>query len=102
MKHSDKLYIGFRKHVKIEDLKAYDSEYFSKKRHSHPSMISLINRFVDVENQVHKLTDPKEISLFAYFLNDYMEKHKPLNKYLAKVSETPITADVHFLFKDPM
>ena len=58
--------------------------------------------FIDVENQIHKLTDPEEISLFAYFINDYMEKHKPLNKYLAKVSETPITADVKFLFKDPM
>ena len=102
MKHSDKLYIGFRKHVKNEDLNAYDSEYLSRKTHSHPFMISFVNRFIDIENHIHYLTEHEDISLFAYFLNDYTEKHKPLNKYLAKVAQMPITDEIKFLFKDPM
>ena len=65
-------------------------------------MIELINSYVDVEEKIKNLDDEEDIKLFAFFPNDYSEKHKPLNKYLRKVAQTPITSEVNFLFKDPI
>lgn len=101
MKITNKLYIGFRKHVLPEKVNEFDSLFFSKKNPSHKFMIELINSYIDVEEKIHNLDDEEDIKLFAFFLNDYSEKHKPLNKHLAKVAQMPITADVKFLFKDP-
>ena len=102
MKTVNKLYIGFRKFVKHDELDEFDNLFLSRKRPSNKFMIELINRYVDVEKKIKNLDDEADIKLFAFFLNDYSEKHKPLNKYLAKVAEMPITADVKFLFKDPI
>lgn len=102
MKLCNKLYIGFRKHVPQEKTTEFDNLFFSKKNPSHKFMIELINSYVDVEEKIKNLDDEEDIKLFAFFLNDYSEKHKPLNKYLSKVAQMPITADVKFLFKDPI
>ena len=102
MKTANKLYIGFRKFVKHEELEEFDNLFFSRKRPTHKFMIELINRYVDIKVRIEHLDNEDDLKLFAFFLNDYIEKHKPLNKYLAKVAQMPITADVKFLFKDPI
>ena len=100
MKLCNKLYIGFRKYVSPEKITEFDNLFFSKKNPSHKFMIELINSYVDVEEKIKNLDDEEDIKLFAFFLNDYSEKYKPLNKYLRKVAQTPITSEVNFLFKD--
>ena len=102
MKTVNKLYIGFRKFVKQDDLNNYDKLFFSKKNPSHKFMIELINNYIDVEEKMDNIDNEEEIKLFAFFINDYTEKYKPLNKYLRKVAQTPITSEVNFLFKDPI
>ena len=49
MKTVNKLYIGFRKFVKHDELDEFDNLFLSRKRPSNKFMIELINRYVDVE-----------------------------------------------------
>ena len=102
MKVCNKLYVGFRKHVSPEKVSEFDSLFFSKKNPSHKFMIELINNYIDVEEKMDNIDNEEEIKLFTFFINDYTEKYKPLNKYLRKVAQTPITSEVNFLFKDPI
>jgi hypothetical protein len=102
MKTCDKLYIGFRKYVLPSKLDEFDRLYFSRKSLSPKFITNLIYNFVDVEGHIHNLNKPEEIKLFTFFKNDYVERHKPLNKKLREIALTPITSQVNFLFKNPI
>lgn len=101
MKESDRLYLGFREFVAEDDLKTYDNEYFSRKRHSTKFMVSLINKFIDVIllSRYSSRDDVKE--LCAFFINDY--SRRITNKFKgSKVFKSMLpTHEVKFMYKDP-
>ncbi len=96
---SEKLYMGFRDFVDKEKLNKYDSEYFSKKRPGFKFMIPFIYKYADIDSLKSKVTDLNQISLIAYFLNDYCSKNSKVLKNLKKVKDEPITVERNFLFK---
>lgn len=100
MKRNDKLYVGFRKFVTQKDLDIYDSEYFSKKTNSKKSMISLIDKYVNVYEVYKKKLLPQNKELFKfYFSYSYDISNQK------KIKESRITEDIlptyqiKFLFK---
>ena len=96
---SEKLYMGFRDFVDKEKLNKYDREYFSKKRPGFKFMIPFIYKYADIDSLKSKVTDLNQISLIAYFLNDYCSKNSKVLKNLKKVKDEPITVERNFLFK---
>ena len=96
---SEKLYMGFRDFVDKEKLNKYDSEYFSKKRPGFKFMIPFIYKYVDIDSLKSKVIDLNQISVIAYFLNDYCSKNSKVLKNLKKVKDEPITVERNFLFK---
>jgi len=62
-------------------------------------MIPFIYKHVDIDSLKSKVTDLNQISLIAYFLNDYCSKNSKVLKNLKKVKDEPITVERNFLFK---
>lgn len=100
MKRNDKLYIGFRKFVTQKDLDKYDSEYFSKKTHSKKSMISLIDKHVNVYEVYKKRLSSQNKELFKFYFSYSCDISNQ-----KKIKESRITGDIlptyqiKFLFK---